>query len=173
MVDLELKRDVDLAGLTRLESRPDVADDLPVGVRVLDVWRRGERGAVLFWVDRAVDFWGFGHPNLHLVEGGRVDGVWRVCGRCGWATFAAAEYIARDGVGLRRHGSGSGGTVRFTLALASPEVASIELRSDRGTSSRSPGDDGFCLFGVVNGDPITHARPFDVHGRRLGDELLL
>jgi len=173
MLDLELKRDVDLAGLTRLESRLEVAQDPPVGVRMLDVWRSGEHGGVLFWVDREVDLWGFGHANLHLVEGERVDGVWRVSGGGGWGTFAAAGYIAGDCVGLRRHGGSSGGPVRFTLALASPGVSSIELRSDRGASSRSPGDDGFCLFGVLNDDRITHARAFDVDGRPLGDELLL
>ena len=173
MVDLDLKREVDLAGVARLESIHDVAQDLPVGVRMLDLWRSGEHGAVLFWVDREVDLWGFGYANLRLAEGERVDGVWGVSGGGGWGTFAAAEYIAKDGVGLHRHGGSSGGPVRFTVALASPEVSSIELRSDHAASSRSPGVDGFCLIGVAVSDPVTYARPLDADGQPLGGELLL
>jgi hypothetical protein len=173
VVDLDLKRDVDLAALARLESTPDVALDLPVGVRMLDIWRSGEHGAVLFWVDREVDLWEFGHANLHLVEGELLDGVWGVTGGGGWGIFAAADYIAKDGGGLHRHGGGSYGPVRLTVALVSPEVSSIELRSDHGASSRSPGVDGFCLFGITHSDPITYARPLGADGQPLEGELLL
>ena len=58
MVDVDLKRQVDLAGLARLESVANIAEDLPVGMRMVDIWRSDEHGAVLFWVDGEVDRWG-------------------------------------------------------------------------------------------------------------------
>ena len=109
MVDVDLKRQVDLAGLARLESIPNIAEDLPVGVRMVDIWRSDEHGAVLFWVDGEVDLWGFGHANLRLIKGRHVDGVWRISGGGGWGTFAAYDYSAETGGGLHRFGGSSGG----------------------------------------------------------------
>lgn len=63
--------------------------------------------------------------------------------------------------------------MRFTVAPASPEVSSIELRSYHAASSRSPGVDGFCLIGVALSDPVTYAQPLDAAGQSLGGELLL
>lgn len=139
---------------------------------MLDIWRCGEHGAVLFWVNRDLDLWGFGHATLHLVEGQRVDGVWRTNGGGGWGTLSAAEYIADDGPGLHNLGGG-GDPMRFTIAVASPEVSSIELRSDQDVSSRSPGAEGFCLLGISERDPITYARGLDADGQPVGSESLL
>jgi hypothetical protein len=63
--------------------------------------------------------------------------------------------------------------MRLTRAIASPEVASIEMRSDRGISSRSPGVDGFCLLGITHSDPVTYAWAVDTAGRPLPGEPLL
>ena len=49
----------------------------------------------------------------------------------------------------------------------------IELRSDRGVSSRPPGLDGFCLLGITGSDPITYASAPDTDGRPLPGEPLL
>lgn len=173
MVDLELKRQLDSAGLSRLESVPHVAQELPAGVRMLDLWRNSGHGAVLFWVAEKLDLWGFGDAVRHLVMCECVGGRWRCCGGGGHGTLTAAEYLAEMGVGLHRVGGSSGGPVRLTLALASPEVSSIELRSDDDVSSRSPGVDGFCLLGITHSDPITYARPLAADGRPLGHERLL
>jgi hypothetical protein len=63
--------------------------------------------------------------------------------------------------------------VRVTTAFASPEVVSIELRSDQRVSKRAPGVDGFCLLGITHSDPITYARPLDANGEPLGSDSLL
>jgi hypothetical protein len=70
MVDVDLKRQVDLAGRARLESIADVAQDLPVGVRMLEIWPRGEHGVVLFWVDCEADRWGSDTPICISYIGG-------------------------------------------------------------------------------------------------------
>jgi hypothetical protein len=175
MVDRGLRRRVALAGLAQVASPGDVPERLPSGVRVLDRWRSRERGAVLFWVDAEVDLWGLddGHAVLHLVAGLQIDGEWRANGGGGWGTFSAAQYIARDGVGLHRLGGSRIGVARFTIAVASPEGSWIELRSDQNVSSRLPGVEGFCLIGLTVSDPITYARLLNADGRPLGCQTLL
>jgi hypothetical protein len=168
-------RKVELVGLAGLASAYDVSVDLPSGVRVLDQWRSGEHGGMLFWADAELDLWGFGdgHAILHLVAGQQIDGEWRSNGGGGWGTFPAAEYIASDGVGLHRLGRSQNGAARSTIAVTSSEVSSIELRSDYGVSSRSPGAEGFCLLRITDGDPMTYARPLNANGQPLGSESLL
>lgn len=175
MVDRGLMSKLDRAGLARVRSANAVADELPAGVRMLDRWRSGEDGAVLFWVGPDLDPWGFGQgtATLHLVEARQVDGEWRNDGGGGWGAFTAAEYIAMDGVGLHRLGGSSGGTARLTIAVASREVSSIELRAHQGVTSRPPGADGFCLLGITAGDPVTRARPFARDGEPVGSATLL
>jgi hypothetical protein len=175
MVDRDLMRQVELAGLAGLASAYDVGVDLPSGVRVLDRWRSGEHGGVLFWVDAELDLWGFGdgHAVLHLVAGQLIDGKWRLNGGGGWGTFPAAEYIASDGVGLHRVGGSHDGAARFTIAVASTEVSLIELRSDYGVSVRAPGAEGFCLLRITVSDPVTHARALNANGQLLGSDSLL
>ena len=89
---------------------------------------------------------GFGEAVLHHVDLEWVDGIWRGHGGGGAGTFNAAEILDDLGPGLHRLGGSSADPVRLTQAIASPEVAMIELRSDRGVSSRPPGLDGFCVF---------------------------
>ena len=172
MVDRDLHRQLSLAAVVRLESG-DAEVDLPAGVRVLDCWRSGEHGAVLFWADRELDAWGFGEAVLHHVDLEWVDGIWRGHGGGGAGTFNAAEILGDLGPGLHRLGGSSADPVRLTQAIASPEVAMIELRSDRGVSSRPPGADGFCLLGITHSDPITYASALDTDGRPLPGEPLL
>lgn len=174
-IDSELRHKVDRAGLALVRSVSGLAEDLPSGVRLLDRWCSGGHGGVLFWVDRELDLWGFGreHAVLHLVRVRQVDGEWRTDGGGGFGIFSGAEYIARDGVGLHRLGGSSGGQVQLTIAVASPEVCSIELRGEQGVSLRSPGADGFCLLGLTDSDPVTYARPLASNGDPLGADLQL
>jgi hypothetical protein len=110
---------------------------------------------------------------LHHVAFDLVDREWRTAGGGGSGSLTAPEILATEGVGLHRLGGSSRDPVRFTLAIASPEVISIELRSDRGVLTRRPGTEGFCLFGVTDSDPITHARAIDKNGQALPGEPLL
>ena len=175
MVDRDLRHKLDRAALAGVESATiDVAAGRPSGARVLDRWRSGEHAAALFWVDAEFDPWGFGHGDatLHLSEQ-QFDGKWRGAGGGGFGTFTAAECIAKDGVGPHRLGGSSGGPARLTVAVATPEVSSIELCSDRRSSSRPPGAEGFCLLGITDNNPITYARALDANGQPLGGESVL
>jgi hypothetical protein len=156
-----------------LEGAPESAIRLPPGARVLDSWRRDERGAVLFWVDRELDLWGHGHAVLHHLELQRVDGAWRGRGGGGGASLTASEILAETGLGLHCLGGASSDSVRLTWAIASPEVASIELRTQGSIRSRHPGHDGFCLLGSDSRDSITYAHALDTNGRPLAGEPLL
>lgn len=76
----------------------------------------------------------------------------------GGASSATAEELAAEkGSGLHRLGETSLDPVRLVQAFASPDVSTIELRSDRAITSRRPGLDGFCLLGTTLGDHITYA----------------
>jgi hypothetical protein len=173
MVDRGLLEQLTHAAIARLE--PGGAEiELPAGVRVLDNWRSAEYAAVLFWADRELDVWGSGEAVLHHVDLKLVDGIWHGCGRGGAGTFSAAEILGDLGCGLHRVGGSSADPVRLTRAIASTEVAMIELRSDHGVLSRPPGVDGFCLLGITHSDPITYASALDTDGRPLpGAPLLL
>jgi hypothetical protein len=175
MGDRDLMRKLNVAGMALLELPTEVSEPFPANARVLDRWDGEDRGAVLFWIPAEFDVWGFGHGDatLHLVHGRQVDGVWRSSGGGGSGAFSAAEYIAEHGVGLHRFGGGSSDGTRFTYAVASPEVSSIELRSDEGVSVRAPGAEGFCLLGTTEDSPLTHARPLDAAGEPLHTQILL
>ncbi len=87
---------------------------------------------------------------------------------------STADGLEADGAGLHRLGGGSRDPLRLTVALASPDIATIELRHDRARSTRPPGVGGFYLFGITHGDPITYARPLDSDGQPgAGEPLLL
>jgi hypothetical protein len=103
----------------------------------------------------------------------QVDGAWRSRGGGGAGTFSASKILVEVGVGLHRLGGGSRDPVPLTQAIASPEVSSIELRSDDGLSERQPGRDGFCLLGITHQDPITYAHALDATGAALPGEPLL
>ena len=173
MINQGIMQELRLAAIATLEGAPESAIRLSPGVRVLDSSRRDERGAVLFWVNRELDLWGRGHAMLHHVDLERVDGAWRGRGGGGGGSMSASEILAEMGIGLHRLGGASSDSVRLTWAIASPEVASIELRTADGIRSRHPGDDGFCLLGIDSGDSITYARALDTHGCPLAGEPLL
>lgn len=173
MVDRDLHKQLTLAAAARLESG-GAEINLPAGVRVLDSWRSGDHAAVMFWADREVDVWESGEAVLHHVDLELVDEIWHGRGGGGAGTFSAAEILGDLGCGLHRLGGSSADPVRLTRAIASTEVAMIELRSDHGVSSRPPGVDGFCLLGITHSDPITYASALDTDGRPLpGGPLLL
>lgn len=98
---------------------------------------------------------------------------WRVAGGGGFRARTAAEYIAQEGVGLHRLGGSRGAQTRLTIAVASTEVSAVELRSEGSVLSRSPGFDGFCLLGALDGDPITYVRPVNARGEPVGRQSLL
>lgn len=173
MIDHELKRELDLVAMAELARGLETAQATRHGVRLLDSWRDGDHGAVLFWADRELDLWGHGHAVLHLVHCDLLDDAWRSRGGGGWSTFTAAEILSETGSGLHRLGGAAHDPVRVTLAIASLEVSSIQLRSDHGTAERQPGEDGFCLFGIAHHDPITYARALDTRREALPGEALL
>ena len=173
MLDRDLHRQLRRVAAARLEAGPEAELVLPAGARILDTWRSGEHAAVLFWADGELDAWGFGHAVLRHVDLRLVDGVWQGRGGGGAGTHSAAEILADLGPGLHRLGGSSADPVRLTRAIAGPEVALIELRTDRGVSSRPPGVDGFCLLGITHSDPITYASALGTDGRPLPGEPLL
>lgn len=109
---------------------------------------------------------------LHLVHCDLLDDAWSSRGGEGWSTFTAAEILSETGSGLHRLGGAAHDPVRVTLAIASLEVSSIQLRSDYGTGERQPGEDGFCLLGITHHDPITYARALDANSEALPGEAL-
>lgn len=172
MLDYELMRELDLAAAAALDSGAG-SRSLRGGVRLLDAWRDGSHGAVLFWLDGARGLWDADHPVLHHVDCELHDGAWRCRGSgAAWAQ-SAGEILARTGPGLHRLGGGSQDPVRVTCAIASPEVTTIELRSARGVSERRPGVDGFCILGITHQEPITYAHAFSSTGDALPGEPLL
>jgi len=156
-----------------MDTAADTSVALPAGVRILDNWRSGKYGAVLFWVGQELDPWGSGEAALHHEGLELVDGEWRSRGGGGGNSSTAGEILARKGIGLHRMGGGSRDPVRLIQAITSPEVVTIELRSDQGVSLRAPGVDGFCMFGITHSDPITYACPLDVQGQPIGSDRLL
>jgi hypothetical protein len=174
MLDRDLHRQLNRAAVARLESGTDVEAELPVGIRILDSWHSGEHAAVLFSADRELDLWGFGHAVLQQINLRWVERAWHARGGGAAGTFSAAEILADLDPGLHRLGGSSCDPVRLTQAMATPEVATIELRSsDREVSRRTPGVDGFCLLGTTYSDPITYASAVDLAGLPLPGEPLL
>jgi hypothetical protein len=180
VTDREFMQELDLAATDVLESGTG-SDQLRAGVRLLNSWRDRSYGAVLFWVDGGLGFWHGDHlvmqrdlPALHLVHCELVDGTWRSRGTGSAETESVSEILADRGPGLHRIGGGSAGDpVRITYAIASPEVSTIELRSDQGHGERRPGAGGFCVLGITHEDPITYARGLDRTGAALPGEPLL
>ena len=156
-----------------LESRPDAAGGLPAGVRLLDSWWGRRDGAVVFWIDRSLNLHGQGQALLHHEQFERHQHDWQPAGAGSGSCESPQVLIARLGRGLHRLGGGGRDPLRLTTAIASGEVATIELRSDHGSTIRRPGADGFCLFGITFSDPITYAHPLDAAQRSLGEPLLL
>jgi hypothetical protein len=171
--DYQLIYQLELAAAAVLESGAR-SQELRPGIRVLDWWRDRPHGGVLFWVESGLGFISPDRPTLYCVQCELVNGAWRGCGSGGGTMRSASELIAERGPGLHRLGGASAGDpVRLTHAIASPEVATIELRSDRGHTHRRPGMDGFCLLGITHDDPITYAHALDATGDPLPREPLL
>jgi hypothetical protein len=78
-----------------------------------------------------------------------------------------------EGRGLHRLGGGGRDPLRLTIAIASPDVSTIQLRSQQSITDRAPGVDGFSLLGITHTDPITYAHPLDARGSQIGSEPLL
>ena len=144
----------------------------PRFVRALDAWQAGSHGAVLFWIDIEIDPLGTGLPVLHQVGLDYAEGHWRMTSS-GGADTDGVELLHKLGDGIHRIGGASWNGVRTIEAWTSPTIAVIELHDDHRTWSRSPGIDGFCLFGVTVDDPITHAHPLGDDGQPRGRPLLL
>jgi hypothetical protein len=164
---------LDDAAAAELESGAG-SQSLRAGIRLLDTWRDRSNGAVLYWVDREHGLVRDDRPALQWVQCDLVKGAWRSRGSGGATTQSASELLTEKHPGLHRLGSASAGDpVRLTYAIASPEVSTIDLRSDIGRSERWPASDGFCLLGTIHQDPITYAYALNAAGDPLTSEPLL
>jgi len=149
--------------------------DPPTGVRALDLWSNGRYGGVLFWVEGWLDLWSFGEPALHVAHAKRFpDGAWRWTGADGGGSSDEPDRMLAGRVpGLYKLSCSSSDPLRLTIAMATPEVSAIVLRSQLGAQSRVPGADGFVLLGITHQDPITYAHPIARDGHELPGEPLL
>jgi hypothetical protein len=156
-----------------LESVPGAGASLPEGVRLLDSWSNKRDGAVLFWIEQELDPHRWGQATLHHERFELDKDCWHPAGGGGHSCETAEVLLGRMGPGLHRLGAGYRDPVRVTMAIASREVVTIELRTERGSTTRRPGADGFCIFGITFSDPITYAHPLYVSGQSLGEPLIL
>jgi hypothetical protein len=156
-----------------LESVPEAGAGLPDGVRLPDRWSNKRDGAVLFWIDRELNPHDWGQAMLHHERFELDNDCWHPAGGGGHSCETAKALLDRTGPGLHRLGGGYRDPVRVTMAIASRDVATIELRSERGSTTRPPGADGFCILGITFSDPITYAHPLDASGQSLGEPLIL
>jgi hypothetical protein len=79
----------------------------------LELIRRLAGAAVLFWIDRELDLWGWGEAVLHQADFDFVDGSWLRRGGGGAGTYTAEEILATKGcwsASTRRRFSRSGAT---------------------------------------------------------------
>jgi hypothetical protein len=153
------------------DSRPGA--ELPDGARLLDRWSNKRYGAVLFWVDSDMGLHDWGMPSLEDVHFDWTRDGWHSNSGGGSSTATAPELLEDRGPGLHRLGGGGRDPLRLTIAIASPDVHTIQLRSQQGIADRAAGADGFCLFGITHTDAITYAHPLDAHGSQIGSEALL
>lgn len=170
----EFRNNIDKVALRALAIGALPASGLPAGVRALDVWSNDRYGAVLFWVDRELDLWGFGHAVLYHVDVDRLaDGGWWVSGRSGSGSYKPAVVLASKPSGIHRLGSSRRDSVRLTIGIATPDVRTIRLRSKFGARERPPGVQGFFLLGITHQDPITYAYAVTAEGHEIADQALL
>jgi hypothetical protein len=115
----------------------------------------------------------WGLPSLECVKFDWTGDGWDSNSGGGRSTATAAELLEDRGPGLHRLGRGGRDPLRLTTAIASPEVSTIQLRSQQGIADRAPGIDGFSLLGITYADPITYAHPLDARGSQVGSEPVL
>ena len=77
MINHDLMQALHSYAVATLEAIGDAPAGLPTGTRMLDSWRSGDHGAVLFWVDGELDLWGSREAVLHHDGFELLDGVWR------------------------------------------------------------------------------------------------
>lgn len=170
----ELRHSIGRLALKSLDAGALVTAGLPGGARALDLWSDDRYGAVLFWIDRELDLFDRDHAALSLHQARLEDGTWQSSGGGGYGTHEAREILADQPSGLHRLGGASQDPVRLTIGIATPDVAVIRLRDDRGgTRGRRPGADGFFLLGITYQDPITYAYAINSKGEELSGEPLL
>jgi hypothetical protein len=173
-VTRELRYDIDQVALHALAIGALPASGLPAGVRALDLWSNDRYGAVLFWVDRELDLWGFGHAVLHHVDADRLaDGSWQASGRSGSGSYKPAAVLAGKPSGLHRLGGSRRDPIRMTIGIATPDVRTIRLRNKSDARERPPGIEGFFLLGITHQDPITYAYAVTANGHEIADQALL
>jgi hypothetical protein len=128
---------------------------------------------VLFWVSSDMGLHDWGRPSLECVNFDRTDDGWQSIRGGGHSAATASELVDQRGPGLHRLASDGREPLRLTIAIASPDVSTIQLRSPKSIADRPPGVDGFSLLGITHTDPITYAHPLDARGSQIGGEPLL
>jgi hypothetical protein len=162
-----------VAGRSALTGDLRASTGLPDGATLLDRWSNKRYGAVLFWVNGDMGLHDWGLPSLERVDFDWTAERWHSASGGGISAATAPELVHERGPGLHRLGGGGRDPLRLTIAIASPDVSTIQLRSQQSITDRAPGVDGFSLLGITHTDPITWAHPLDARGSQIGSEPLL
>jgi hypothetical protein len=173
-VNWDLHRRLTRVALDALASGLLPGDGLEAGVRALDLWSSEFFGAVLFWLDRDHPLSAHGHATLYVAQARRGDNHgWRSTGGASYGTFEPQKILEGLPTGLHKLGGAAQDPIRLTIGIATPDVVTIRLRSDRHTCDRHPGADGFFVLGIANDDPVTYAHSVSSSGVELSSEPVL
>lgn len=173
MATQNLHKILSVAARSALTGDLRATAELPDGVTLLDRWSNKRYGAVLFWVSSDMGLHDWGLPSLERVDFEWTGDEWHSARGGGISGATAPELVHDRGPGLHRLGGGGRDPLRLTIAIASPDVSTVQLRSQQGIADRAPAVDGFSLLGITHTDPITYAHPLDARGSPVGSEPLL
>jgi hypothetical protein len=169
----ELRRLLDRTAAETLRLNRPSGRSLPQGVELLDHWLSVPFGAVLFHIPGACDLSPWGRAHFDFTDFGLVDGSWEKRGGGGHGTEAVAGVGDRRGPGLHRIGAGRHDEIRLSTAVATCDVAWIELQIGGLRTRRQLGTHGYCLLGTTQSEPDVYAQGIDGLQLPLGPAFLL
>jgi hypothetical protein len=169
----ELRRLLDRTAVQTLELNGPSERFLPQGVELLDHWVSVPFGAVLFHIPGDCDLSPWGRATFDYAAFELVEGSWEKRGGGGHGTEAVQTAGTKWGSGLHRIGAGHHDEIRVSTAVATCDVAWIELQVGGSEARRQLGAHGFCLFGTTKSTPNTYAQGIDAHQQPLGPAFLL
>jgi hypothetical protein len=126
-----------IAARSALMGDVRASGELPEGAALLDRWSNKRYGAVLFWVSSDMGLHDWGHPSLECVNFDRTGDGWQSTRGGGHSTAPAPELLDQRGPGLHRLASNGRDPLRLTIAIASQDVTTIQLRSQQGIADRA------------------------------------